>query len=448
MKKIVFIFSFVFITILYSFAQETILYGIRKTNTPQECFVVAFDYFNQTCDTLFYLPYSTVVTNGCITFDSFRKIFYYYSSTGDISAINIDSSDYYTIANISGQINDVVSSLEYDYFSNSLIFQDKNTVKRFNLNTNTVELISDVYQVNILSFIPKSVYNQKLQRFVSVNSYKISSDTDQFYTLQVDCKNKEIIDTINLNNNSVFGGLTYNYVDNNYYAYNFDQKKVIRINSLTGEQTFVSYFNYHSMLNFQRPAFDCNNGLYLFPYFSGSEKLAIVDINTGNIDSIDFYMYDYQSFYGGKRPFLIRDDNFLLGSYGENYTWYLNDNIIQDSISQTLFPAVAGYYKFSTYIGANQFFSNEVYFDFNSVHEKNNNEINVVIFPNPTTNNLIIETLEKAIIEILNIEGQIIKIIKHEEKETIIDVSNLAIGIYFVKVKTEKEIIVKKFIKD
>jgi hypothetical protein len=72
----------------------------------------------------------------------------------------------------------------------------------------------------------------------------------------------------------------------------------------------------------------------------------------------------------------------------------------------------------------------------------------IIIYPNPTTKNLTIETQQKATIEILNIEGQIIKTLKSEEKETTIDLSSISSGIYIIKAKTEKGIVVKKFIKE
>jgi hypothetical protein len=75
-----------------------------------------------------------------------------------------------------------------------------------------------------------------------------------------------------------------------------------------------------------------------------------------------------------------------------------------------------------------------------------NEKIN--IFPNPATNNLTIETTEKASIEILNIQGQILKTITTAEKQTNIDVSDLSSGVYIIKAKTEKGVVVKKFVKE
>jgi predicted secreted protein len=76
-----------------------------------------------------------------------------------------------------------------------------------------------------------------------------------------------------------------------------------------------------------------------------------------------------------------------------------------------------------------------------------NNE-NVHIYPNPATNNINIESQQQAIIEISNNQGQLIKTLVTSSNKTSIDISDFARGIYFIKVKTEKGVMVEKFIKE
>jgi len=79
----------------------------------------------------------------------------------------------------------------------------------------------------------------------------------------------------------------------------------------------------------------------------------------------------------------------------------------------------------------------------------------VSIFPNPATdkltiviaNNDVTLSLSKGQIEISNIQGQIIRTFNTTEKQTSIDVSDLAGGVYIIKAKTEKGVAVKKFVK-
>jgi hypothetical protein len=80
-------------------------------------------------------------------------------------------------------------------------------------------------------------------------------------------------------------------------------------------------------------------------------------------------------------------------------------------------------------------------------HSKEKND-SVKIFPDPATNNITIVTPQKAIIEILNIKGQLIKSIVPNNNNTNIDVSEFPNGVYVVEVKTEKGVDIKKFVKE
>lgn len=75
-------------------------------------------------------------------------------------------------------------------------------------------------------------------------------------------------------------------------------------------------------------------------------------------------------------------------------------------------------------------------------------EKNLIIYPNPVTNNLTIETPQKAIIEIINIQGQIVKIYPTNDTITSFDISALQSGIYFLKLTTAEGSLVKKFVKE
>jgi hypothetical protein len=82
------------------------------------------------------------------------------------------------------------------------------------------------------------------------------------------------------------------------------------------------------------------------------------------------------------------------------------------------------------------------------VPDSNNASIKLTVFPNPVTNYLTVETPQKSEIQILNIEGQIIKSFVDAEKHITIDVSDFAKGLYFIKVKTENGVAVEKFVKE
>jgi aminopeptidase N len=79
---------------------------------------------------------------------------------------------------------------------------------------------------------------------------------------------------------------------------------------------------------------------------------------------------------------------------------------------------------------------------------KLSNAMNISVFPNPTTNNLIIEAPQQAIIEITNIQGQLLQTYTATSNKTNIDVSAFPGGVYIVEVKTGKGIEVRKFVKE
>ncbi|MGD0710661.1 MAG: choice-of-anchor tandem repeat GloVer-containing protein [Bacteroidales bacterium] len=81
------------------------------------------------------------------------------------------------------------------------------------------------------------------------------------------------------------------------------------------------------------------------------------------------------------------------------------------------------------------------------IKEINENN-SIVVYPNPTSNTLIIESPQKAVIEITNIQGQLIKVIPTNAIKTNINVSSFPSGVYIVQVKSDKVYKVGKFVKE
>lgn len=100
-------------------------------------------------------------------------------------------------------------------------------------------------------------------------------------------------------------------------------------------------------------------------------------------------------------------------------------------------------------IGSNDYWIMKLAPDNLSVHE---NELNngLTLYPNPVKNNLNIETKDIIEIESINIYnalGQLLQEFSNTQSTKLIDVSNLASGNYFVKIRTGKGILTSKFIK-
>ncbi len=71
----------------------------------------------------------------------------------------------------------------------------------------------------------------------------------------------------------------------------------------------------------------------------------------------------------------------------------------------------------------------------------------ILIFPNPATKYITIESVEPATIEIYSMQGQRMKVTSTNDIRINVDVSALPSGVYFLKAKTGKGIVMKKFVK-
>ena len=80
--------------------------------------------------------------------------------------------------------------------------------------------------------------------------------------------------------------------------------------------------------------------------------------------------------------------------------------------------------------------------------EEYNSANELALYPNPVTGNLQIETPNKARIEILDIQGQLLTTLAANNGRTNIDVSSFPNGVYIVEVKTAKGVSVKRFVKE
>ena len=75
-------------------------------------------------------------------------------------------------------------------------------------------------------------------------------------------------------------------------------------------------------------------------------------------------------------------------------------------------------------------------------------ENNFVIYPNPTYDNVTIESSGNADIDIIEIHGRLIESLKIIDSKSLINLSKLSSGVYIMKIKTKDSIITKKIIKD
>jgi ligand-binding sensor domain-containing protein len=82
------------------------------------------------------------------------------------------------------------------------------------------------------------------------------------------------------------------------------------------------------------------------------------------------------------------------------------------------------------------------------IKEINNNGSNIVIYPNPATDKLTIESQHKSAIEILNIQGQIIMQQQLQQGKTDIDISGLTKGVYVLRMFSNDNTGVTRIVKE
>ena len=70
------------------------------------------------------------------------------------------------------------------------------------------------------------------------------------------------------------------------------------------------------------------------------------------------------------------------------------------------------------------------------------------LYPNPAVDNITIESPQNASIEMLNLQGQIVKMFNSIECKTNVDVSDLPCGVYFIRLNDENGRIARKFVKE
>lgn len=71
-------------------------------------------------------------------------------------------------------------------------------------------------------------------------------------------------------------------------------------------------------------------------------------------------------------------------------------------------------------------------------------------FPNPTSYFIILKMsgeIQNSIVEILNIQGKVMKSYSMQQNQNRLDISSFSSGIYIVRVYSEQNHIVKKFVK-
>lgn len=168
-----------------------------------------------------------------------------------------------------------------------------------------------------------------------------------------------------------------------------------------------------------------------------------------------------------------KDNDLILGTYFGGYQQATEGEFIMDMsiINQKLYftgftsaqspvgqapfplfdPRLPAYYDDTCNGGSQDAFVSEICVDLISNIEniQNDNEVDLIIFPNPAANsiNLNYSEQQNRQFDIYNLEGKLINSYSSKEKQITIPVQSLAKGTYLIKVISTKNVQVAKFIK-
>jgi len=208
-----------------------------------------------------------------------------------------------------------------------------------------------------------------------------------------------------------------------------------------------------SNIPFHDIAFDMNGLLYgVFTGTSNSSGLYrsydfghtwnmeyyIDNMNTVGFDALGEI---FTGFHGATAPF---EGVAIYDTTANNFT-FLNTGLPNKNIHK---------FKVNPVLSSITIFActdNGVYYCNDYVTSVQNNyfaENNIRIYPNPANDKIEITGLNNGTIEIINVQGQIVKTLNTLGVKTTIDLTKLSGGVYFIKAMTERGATVKKFIKE
>jgi len=232
-----------------------------------------------------------------------------------------------------------------------------------------------------------------------------------------------ITNTTMANNQAVDGGAVY---FDNYYPTLRNTILYGNTASMSGAQVFLKNENCDPDFYYC----DVQGGTSAFGFGSGYFYTGIYQ---NNIDTIPAFMAESagsgSGYNGLAADWSLQSDSHCINSGDPNGTYPVADLAGYPRVFNGIVDL--GAYEFQGYVG------------FNSIHDQDN----LIIYPNPVIDYLVIENQQKSTLEIINNKGQIIKTIPNDLPKTRIFLGDLPSGGYMLKVITGKNVTVERFIK-
>lgn len=299
-------------------------------------------------------------------------------------------------------------------------------------------LITNSYDIyNNIMYSLWQVWGDSLWVNVSLNSYTYDANNNpiiylyQIWDSTTWINNFQITCTFDLNNN-----ITSKYWQT-WDSTTWENSSL--------DTTFIYDIN-NNLISYLRKNWDstswANYHLFTYTYDINNNMMSFLDQiwngTTWDNYSLSTYNYDVND---NMINCTNQDWDSTAWTNSEQYIYTYDSNNFKKSkvfkqwnSSDTCFdPTDSSYYYFHTVVGVDEF---------------SEQSIDIILFPNPCTDIMTVIGQNKSILQILNLNGQIIKSVFCDSKATKVDLTDLSSGVYIVRVKTDKKIITKKIIKE
>ena len=174
-------------------------------------------------------------------------------------------------------------------------------------------------------------------------------------------------------------------------------------------------------------------------------RAYFADYNITTYDTINVAYYTNPIINLGNDTTLCSGQSLILNDTNQNYLYLWQDS----STNPTYNVTQQGFYWVKVTDSNNCTASDTINIMYKDCDTTQNIDNIISIYPNPATDNLTIETNfnEEHRLEVINLLGQTIYT-TYIGRKSIINTSNYSCGLYILKIYTDNEIVVKKFVKE
>jgi hypothetical protein len=428
-----------------SWGQGTEIIG-QVYDSLSHCTIVSYNYVTHNYDSLYHIPGATTPFNGECAIDGFNGRYFFGASISGYPNYTIFSFDLTShILTPLFQMNTSNSNdrgIEYDCYSNSLIYHSNDSIRKYDINTGIITALGQVPHSYLNGMLGgySYAYNYTDQKYFYADDLTGNSD---WYWVYVDVNNTTNVDTIFVPWTSMTSQLKYDKISNDFYGTN--NGNVIKIDPVTGNTTTICVppinFSSEGPWNF----YDAYNGYYLQSYTDGLSNinyLAITDVANSSIITIDSLPIMFFSELNPEENATIKQvSNELIAGYAFSYQWNINNTPIPGATNQNFIPNQSGNYNVTeTHLDGRISNSNKINVTISGINNNLNDSENAEIFPNPFSNqiNIISHKNEPIEFKIFNTNGQTITSTTFTNNATV-STNKLPSGVYFFELTMGKK---------